>query len=164
MRHLSNREARTINALMEVIIPQDGPFSLGCKDIDTISFFEDFLSHVPFKVKWFLFFNLWIFEYFSWISLLFCHYSDFEKQGAASPKSFLRNLIFLTKTPGFVSKMRFDYREKIIVKMQENRFYVIRGIHLLTSIVLLMSFYRDNRVMDKIGYYGYKEGENKLNK
>lgn len=137
MGHLSNRETRTIKALAEVLIPQDGTFQYGYKDIDTVSFFEDFLSHAPLKVRWFLFFNLWVFEYISWISL---------------------------KTPGLFSKMKFDHREKIILKMRENKYYLIRGIYLLTSIVLLMSFYSDERVMNKIGYFGYKEGENKVNK
>ncbi len=164
MGHLSNRETRTIKALAEVLVPQDGAFSYGYKDIDTISFFEDFLSHAPFKVRWFLFFNLWVFEYISWISLLYCHYSDFEKNNITPQKSLFKNLIFWLKTPGFFSKMRFDHREKIILKMQENKYYVIRGIYLLTSIVLLMSFYSDERVMNKIGYFGYKESENKVNK
>ena len=161
MKHLSNREVRTINALTEVLVPQDGPFPLGHKDIDIVSFFEDFISHVPFRAKWFLFFNLWVFEYFSWISLLYYHYTDFEKTDIATKKFFFKNLIFLAKTPGIFSKMRFDYREKIIIKMRENKYFVIRGIYLLSSIVLMISFYSDKRVMDKIGYFGYRENVNK---
>lgn len=162
MRHLSNREVRTIKALTEVIIPQDGPFPHGHGDIDIISFFEDFLSHVPSRVKWFLFFNLWIFEYFGWIALLYCRYSDFEKEDTTAQKSFFRNFAFWIKAPGFFSKMRFGYREKIIAKMKGNNSFVIRGIYLLTSIVSLIPFYSDKRVMDKIGYLGYTEGENKI--
>lgn len=162
MSHLSNREIRTIKALTEVLVPQDGHFPLGHKDVDIISFFEDFLSHIPARAKWFLFFNLWVFEYLSWISLIYCQYTDFEKTDTTTKKSFFKKLIFLTKTPGIFSKMRFDYREKIIIKMRENRYFVIRGIYLLSSIVLLISFYSDERVMDKIGYFGYKEGENKV--
>lgn len=162
MRHLSNREVRTIKALTEVIIPHEGPFPHGCSDIDIISFIEDFLSHVPSRVKWFLFFNLWVFEYFGWIGLLYCRYTDFEKTDGTNHTSFFRNLVFWIKTPGFFSKMRFDYREKIIQKMKRNNSFVIRGIYLLTSIVSLIPFYGDDRVMDNIGYFGYKEGENKI--
>ncbi len=162
MRQLSNREVRTIKALTEVIIPHDGPFPLGYKDIDIISFFEDFLSHIPSRIRWFIFFNLWFFEYFGWISLLRYHYSDFEKTDSEVQKSFLKNFIFFAKTPGLFSKMRFDYREKIIKKMKGNNSFVIRGIYLISSICLLIPFYSDERVMDKIGYYGYKEGENKI--
>lgn len=160
--NLSNREVRTLKALAEIMVPQDGAFSYGFKDIDIISFFEDFLSRVPFRVKWFLFFNLWIFEYFSWISLLYCSYYDFENNESPAKKSFFKNILFWIKSPGIFSKMRPDYRETIIIKMRENRYFAIRGIYLLTSIVLLMSFYSNQKVMDQIGYSGYMDGVNKV--
>ncbi len=161
MRNLSNREVRTIKALAEILIPQNGPFSYGYKDIDIITFLEDFLSHAPFRVKWFLFFNLWIFEYFAWISLLYCSYADFKIHRQKS-KSFFKNLIWYFRTPGIFSRMKAEYREKIIFKMRGNRYFIIRGIYLLTSIVMLLSFYNDERVMNEIEYYGYKEGQNKI--
>ncbi len=160
MSNLSNREIRTIKALAEIIIPQGGPFPLGYNDINLISFFEEFLSRVPVRVKLFLFFNLWIFEYFSWISLLYCTSKDFEKNPAGG-KTILKNIFFWLKTPGIFSRMKFAYREKIILKMRGNRYFAIHGIYLLTSIVMLLSFYSDERAMDFIGYSGYKEKENK---
>lgn len=162
MRQLSNREIRTIKALAEILIPQNGAFSYGYKDIDIISFLEDFLTRAPFRVRWFLFFNLWIFEYFSWILLLFCDYSEFEKNSVSSEKSLLKNLRFWFSSPGIFSRMKFDYREKIISMMREHRYFIIRGIYLLTSIVLLIAFYSDERVMKEIGYCGNKKDENKF--
>lgn len=164
---LSKREIRTIKALAEIMIPQEGAFPYGFRDVDIISFFEEFLSRVPLRVKWFLFFNLWIFEYFSWISLLYCTYDDFEKDEikngplSQSKNSLVKNLVFWAKTPDIFSRMRSDHREKIILKMRGNRYFAIRGIYLLTSIVLLLSFYSNQQVMDKIAYYGYKEGVNR---
>ena len=161
MTHLSNREVRTINALAEILVPQGGRFSYGYKDVDFISFFEDFLSNVPFRVKWFLFFNLWIFEYFAWISLLYCSYSDFKIHNQKK-KSFFKNVIWYFRTPGIFSKTNPEYREVIILKMRGNRYFAIRGIYMLVSIVMLMSFYSEEKVMNEIKYFGYKDGNNKI--
>ncbi|MBI2966713.1 MAG: hypothetical protein HYY40_02735 [Bacteroidetes bacterium] len=135
MRNLSDREVRTITAIAEVLVPQDGPFPYGYKDVDITGFIEDFLSHTPFRVKWFVYLNLWIFEYFSWIALM---------------------------SPGIFSRMKFEKRKKIILAFRKNKYFAIRGIYLFTSIVLLMAFYNDEKVMDSIGYYGYKDGVNKI--
>lgn len=160
--NLSKREIRTIKALAEILIPHDGAFPHGYKDVDIIAFFEDFLSRVPAKVKWFLFFNLWIFEYFSWISLLYCTSDEFENDNPVRKNSLTNNLIFWIRTPGIFSRMPEPFREKIIVKMRNNRYFAIRGIYLLTSIVMLLSFYSNREVMDKISYFGYRDNSNKL--
>lgn len=136
MRHLSNREARTIQAIAEILVPEDGAFPMSYKEVEIVSFVEDFLSGVPLRVRIFVYINLWIMEYFSWMAVM---------------------------SPWIFSKMSLKKRDAVIRKLRNNRWFAVRGIYMILSIILLMAFYRDQRVMDTIGYYGYREKVNKKN-
>lgn len=133
-RHLSSREVRTIKAIAEILIPEGGAFALGYRDVDIVSFTENFLAEVPLRVRIFFYVNLWIMEYCSWISVI---------------------------SPSVFSKMCFKNREAVIKKLRMNRWFVVRGIYIFISIILLVAFYSDIQVMNQINYSGYKSNENK---
>lgn len=137
MRHLSNREARTIQAIAEILIPEGGSFPLGYKEVEIVPFVENFLAGVPLRVRIFVYINLWIMEYFSWITV---------------------------RSPWIFSGMSLKKRDEVIRKLRKNRWFAVRGIYMFTSIILLMAFYRDPQVMNTIGYYGHLENVNKKNK
>lgn len=135
MRHLSNREARTINAIAEILIPEGGAFKQGFNDVDIVSFIENFLANTPLRVRVFVYINLWIMEYFSWIAVM---------------------------SPWIFSKMSYHKREEVMKKIRKNRWFAIRGLYMIISIIMLMGFYRDVQIMDTIGYYGYQDNINKI--
>ncbi len=128
MYSLSTREKKTLSALAECVIPSGGPNSYSYKDIDYVVFAEDMINHVPRLIRWFIHFNLWIIQYFSWLWL---------------------------KRPALFSNLPLQKKEIILLGLSNSRWYLIRGIYVLTSSLFLIPFYKDERVMNTIGYMGY---------
>lgn len=133
---LSQREIRTLGAAAECILPPGGPFLYGHADIDYVAWVNDFLAIVPRQVNWAIHVILWFLEYAGWLFV-------------GVPKRF--------------SRLAVSRREQVFERMRRSNIYVVRGMLILLSSILLIPFYNDRRVMDAIGYGGYKEGANKLN-
>ena len=134
MQALSNREKKTLHALAECIIPDGGPHGFCYRDVDYLSFAEQMILNVPVHIRWFIHFNLWVIQYFSWLYLW-------------RPKLF--------------SRLSFTDRATILASFSNSRWYLIRGIYILTSAILLIPLYKDERVMKAIGYFGFKHEGNK---
>jgi hypothetical protein len=135
LRKLSPREQRTLAAAAECILPAGGPFPLGHADVDYQAFVQDeFLAAVPREVAQLAHLILFFVEYV---------------------------LGFYLWRPGRFSKMPLDRRNRAFDAMRHSRLFFVRGFFILLSSMLLMPFYKDEKVMDAIGYGGYKPGVNK---
>jgi hypothetical protein len=132
---LSAREKRTLSAAAEVLIPQGGPFPYGHKDVDIVGFGDDFLVTVPKQVNQLIHIILFFVEYLGWLF-------------AGWPSRF--------------SKAKLEKRMKTLDGMRHSRWFFIRGFYILLNSVCSIPFYRDPRVMDAVGYKGYKHGVNKM--
>lgn len=135
LRSLSPREQRTLAAAAECILPPGGPFPLGHADVDYQGFMRDeFLAAVPREVA-----------QLSHVILFFVEYV----------------LGFWIWRPGRFSKMPLARRNRAFEAMRHSRLFFVRGFFILLSSMLLMPFYAAPKVMDAIGYAGYKPGVNK---
>jgi len=135
MNNLSNREKSTIAALAECIIPEDGPISYGFKEINYLSFIEEMTEAVPPHIRWLIHFNLWFIEYFG--------------------------SLYLLRLKAF-SKLGLPDKELILLSFRNSKRFLIRGIYILTSALFLIPMYKDEAVMNAIGYTGFKDGVNKI--
>lgn len=135
MNNLSNREKVTIAALAECIIPEDGPITYGFREINYLSFIEEMAEAVPPHIRWVIHFNLWFIEYFGSLYLL-------------------RLKMF--------SKLALCDKERVLLALQNSKRFFIRGIYILTSALFLIPMYKDESVMNAIGYTGFKDGVNKI--
>ena len=135
-QQLNARETRTLSAAAEIVLPSGGPFALGFRDIDYLQFVNRYLELAPKDANFLLHLILWTVEYLGWIFLWL---------------------------PARFSNMSLAKRQQLLDRMRHNRVFIVRGFFLLLSTVLLIPFYRDRRVMDAIGYVGYREDSNKLN-
>ena len=132
---LTAREKRTLAAAAEVLLPQGGPFPYGHKDVDITGFGDDFLTVVPKQVNQLIHIILFFVEYLGWI---------------------------LAGWPGRFSKAKLEKRNKTLDGMRHNKLFFIRGFYILLNSICSIPFYRDPRVMDAVGYKGYRHGVNKL--
>lgn len=132
---LSQREVRTLGAAAECILPPGGPFPYGHADIDYVAWVNDFLATVPRQANVAIHAILWFLEYGAWI---------------------------FAGAPGRFSRLALPRRERALDRLRHSRVYVLRGMFILLSSILLIPFYNDRRVMDAIGYGGYKADANKL--
>lgn len=130
-QHLTAREKRTLHALAECIIPDGGTLPFSYRDIDYVFFAEDFMANVPKHIRWFVHFNLWVIQYFSWVYL---------------------------KRPALFSSFSIQEKKFVLASFSNSKRYLIRGIFLITSSLLLLPMYKDERVMNAIGYFGYRQG------
>ena len=135
MGSLSNREKGTIAALAECIIPEGGPIPYDFGNIDYLSFIKDMMTSVPQHIRWLIHFNLWVIEYFGWIYL---------------------------KHPITFSKLTFHKREFILLSFRNSKRFFVRGIYVLTSALFLIPMYKNESVMNAIGYLGYQKDGNKI--
>ncbi len=135
MNNLSRRESSTITALAECIIPEGGPISYGLNEINYHMFIHEALMDFPKHIRWLIHFNLWFIEYCG------CYY---------------------LKRPKVFSKLAFRDREFILFSLKNSKRYFIRGIYILTSALFLIPMYKNESVMNAIGYYGYKNYVNKI--
>lgn len=134
IRHLSAREIKTLHALAQCIIPDEGQPPFSYRDIDYLSFAEEMIASVPVQVRWFIHFNLWVIHYFSWLYL---------------------------KRPALFPHLSFTEREFVLTRLSKSRWFLIRSIYILTSALLLIPMYKDDRVMKAIGYLGFNHAGNK---
>ncbi len=132
---LTPREARTLAAAAEIILPTGGAIPFGHTDIDILDFVNDYLTVVPLDVNRLLRFILLFLEY---TAFLFAFH------------------------PSRFSKMAIEDRQQALDRMRTSRVFFLRGFFILLSSVILIPFYRDTRVMDAIGYRGYKPNVNKV--
>jgi hypothetical protein len=135
MSALSKRENVTIAALAECILPDGGPNQCSFKNIDYLPFIKETMTSVPTQVRWLIHFNLWFIEYFG---------------------------CFFIKRLALFSKLGPPQRTSILLCLQNNKRYFLRGIYILTSSIFLIPMYKDESVMNAIGYFGYKSGVNKI--
>jgi hypothetical protein len=133
-RPLSKREERTLRAAAECILPQGGPFPLGYTDVDYQAFVDEFLHVAPAQVRLLVHAILFTLEYGGWV------------YGAR---------------PGRFSNASLARRNAILDKARGSRIFAVRGFFILLSTILLMPFYNDPRVMDAVGYAGYRPNVNK---
>ncbi len=131
---LTAREKKTMQALAECILPVGGPHVFSHSDVNYVRFTEELLLSTPVQVWWFIHFNLWFIQYFSWLYI---------------------------KRPALFSRLPFTDREFILASLSKSRSYFLRGIYLLTSSLFLITMYKDERVMRAIGYFGFMQGANK---
>ena len=135
LRKLSPRELRTLDAAAECILPAGGPFAYGHADVDYRGFMQDeFLPAVPREVAQLAHVILFFVEYLAG---------------------------FLIWRPGRFSHMPIERRNHAFDAIRHSRLFFLRGFFILLSSMLLMPFYRDPKVMDAIGYGGYRAGVNK---
>lgn len=135
LRTLSPRELRTLDAAAECILPMGGPFPLGHRDVDYRGFVAgEFLANVPREVAQLAHVILFFVEYCAWI---------------------------FARRPGRFSRMPLAAREAALDRIRGSRLFFVRGFFILLSTMLLVPFYNDARVMDAVGYTGYKPGANK---
>lgn len=135
LRKLSPREKRTLDAAAECMLPGGGPFALGHLDVDYLGFIEtEYLAHVPREVAQLAHVILFFVEYFAW---------------------------WFARYPARFSRMPIARREKALDRVRGSRLFFLRGFFILLSNMLLVPFYRDPRVMDAVGYAGYKADMNK---
>ncbi len=134
IRQLSVREIKTLHALAQCIIPGGGQHPFSYRDVDYISFAKEMIANVPVHVRWFIHFNLWVIHYFSWLYL---------------------------KRPALFSHLSFTEREFVLTCLSKSRWFLIRSIYILTSALLLIPLYKDERVMKAIGYFGFGHAGNK---
>lgn len=132
---LSAREKRTLDAAAACIAPAGGPFPIGYADVDYQAFVTEYLSVVPKDVRLLLKVILFVVEY-----------------GA----------LILAGRFGRFSRMPLEARNETLQAMSHSRLFFLRGFSILLSSLILMPFYRDQRVMDAIGYGGYKRGADKV--
>ncbi len=136
IKPLNNRETRTLKAAAECILPPGGAFELGHADVDYLGWVNrEYLPSVPFEVRLLLRVILFLLEYLGWIYA-----------GAF----------------GRFSRLPLEKRNRVFDRVRHSSVYALRGFHILLSTVLLLPFYRDERVMDAIGYRGYKPNANKF--
>ncbi len=131
---LSAREKKTLHAMAECILPLGGPHPFSYSDVNYLSFTEDMLLNTPVLVRWFIHFNLWFIQYFSWLYI---------------------------GRPVLFSRLPFTDREHILASLSKSRSYFMRGMYILTSSLFLITMYKDERVMRAIGYFGFMKGANK---
>ena len=132
---LTPRAARTLTAAAEIILPGGGAIPFGHADIDIHGFVNDYLTVVPLDVSRLVRFILFFLEYGAFLFAL-------------SPSRF--------------SKMTPARRMAALDGIRTSRLFFLRGFFILLSSVILIPFYRDTRVMDAIGYRGYKPNSNKV--
>lgn len=133
---LSAREKKTLHALAECILPEGSFYPYCYKDVNYVSFAENLLLDTPAHIRGFIHFNLWFIQYFSWLYI---------------------------KYPARFSRLSFDKRNFILESLSKSRLYILRGIYILTSSLFLICLYKDERVMQAIGYFGFKQNVNKKN-
>lgn len=132
---LTPREARTLTAAAEIILPTGGAIPFGHTDIDIHGFVNDYLAVVPLDVSRLMRFILLFLEY-----------------GAC----------MFALRPARFSNMAHAHRVRALDGIRTSRLFFLRGFFILLSSVILIPFYRDTRVMDAIGYRGYKPNSNKV--
>jgi hypothetical protein len=133
---LNKREGRTLRAAAECILPAGGRFPYGHADIDSVGWINDeYFPAVPKEVQILLRLILLLVEYAGWV---------------------------YTGLPGRFSRMPLERRNLFFERARHSRIYVVRGFFILLSTVLLLPFYSDPRVMDAIGYFGYRPEVNKV--
>lgn len=135
LRTLSARERRTLSAAAECMLPEGGSFALGHRDVDYLHFIEhEYLANVPREVAQLAHVILFFLEYFAW---------------------------WFARFPARFSRMAPARRERALDRLRGSRLFFLRGFFILLSNMLLVPFYRDPRVMDAVGYAGYKADVNK---
>lgn len=135
LRKLSAREKRTLSAAAECMLPAGGPFALGHRDVDYLGFIEaEYLANVPREVAQLAHVILFVLEYLGW---------------------------WFARYPARFSRMAPGRREAALDRLRGSRLFFLRGFFILLSNMLLVPFYRDPRVMDAVGYAGYKADVNK---
>jgi hypothetical protein len=135
MNNLTPREKATLEALAACIIPEGGPVPFGFKEINYLPFIEEMAAAVPAHIRWVIHFNLWFIEYFG--------------------------CLYLHRLKAF-SKLGLNDRELILLSLRGSKRFLIRGIYILTSALFLIPMYKDESVMNAIGYTGFKNGVNKI--
>lgn len=135
LRKLSSREKRTLAAAAECMLPEGGPFELGHRDVDYLGFIEqEYLASVPREVAQLAHVILFFLEYFAW---------------------------WFARFPSRFSRLTAARREQVLDRLRCSRLFFLRGFFILLSNMLLVPFYRDPRVMDAVGYAGYRPDVNK---
>jgi hypothetical protein len=122
---LTKREAETLLSVASIIIPVGGNIKFSYTDISIVEFVNNYLIGSPKHIQRLIRFNLWFIEYCSWI---------------------------FNYRPSFFSTANQHVRKTIITKLQNSNLFFIRGIYLFTSLLILIPFYNDNRVLENIGY------------
>ncbi len=135
MNNLTPREKATLEALAPCIIPEGGSVPFSFKEIKYLPFIEEMAESVPTHIRWVIHFNLWFIEY------LGC--------------------LYLHRIKAF-SKLAMHDRELILISLRGSKRFFIRGIYILTSALFLIPMYKNEEVMNAIGYTGFKNGENKI--
>lgn len=126
---------RTLTAAAEIILPMGGAIPFGHEDIDIQGFVNDYLEVVPLDVNRLMRFILLFLEYGAFLFAL---------------------------RPSRFSQMAQAHRVVALDGIRTSRLFFLRGFFILLSSVILIPFYRDTRVMDAIGYRGYKPNCNKV--
>lgn len=122
---LTKREAETLLSVASIIIPVGGNIKYSYADISIVEFVNNYLNGSPKDIQWLIRFNLWFIEYCSWI---------------------------FNYRPSFFSTTHQHVREAIITKLQNSNLFFIRGIYLFISLLILIPFYNDKRVLENIGF------------
>ncbi|GEM_PF-2525375 len=116
---------RTVIAISEVVIPEGEGIDVPLDKEELIEEVDTFLLLVGPLKRFFIKLLLWFINYL--LPILFLRFKPF-------------------------SRLSFETRYRIMKRIHDSKIFSIRGIYILTSMLILPYYYSRNNVLNAIGY------------